>query len=197
MNRDTNTQTATHVADPVPVETFLIDPDHSEVGFSVRHMLSRTRGRFGSFHGTVKLDREHPETSSVEFVVDAASIDTRQKERDAHVRSGDFLDAANHPEIVFHSTRIQRVSDDRFDVTGQFTLRGLTRELTLPVTFHGVARDPWGGERAGFSTEIELNRKEFGMVWNAALDTGGFVLGDQVRLSIDLETVRLAQAGAA
>jgi polyisoprenoid-binding protein YceI len=197
MTRDTKAQTAVHVADPASIETFLIDPDHSEVGFSVRHMLSRARGRFGSFQGTVMLDRAHPEASSVEFVVDAASIDTRQKERDAHVRSGEFLDAAKHPEITFLSTHIQRVSDDRFDVTGQLTLRGLTRELTLPVTFHGVARDPWGGERAGFSTEIELNRKEFGMVWNAALDTGGFVLGDQVRLSIDLEMVRLAQAGAA
>jgi polyisoprenoid-binding protein YceI len=197
MTHSTKAQTATQVADPASIETFLIDPDHSEVGFSVRHILSRFRGRFGSFHGTVKLNREHPEASSVEFVVDAASIDTRQKDRDAHVRSGDFLDAAKYPEIVFHSTRIQRVSDDRFDVIGQLTLRGLTRDLTLPVTFHGVARDPWGGERAGFSTEIELNRKEFGMVWNAALDAGGFVLGDQVRLTIDLETVRQAQAGAA
>ena len=179
------------------LETFVVDPDHSEVGFSVRHLLSRTRGHFGKFRGVVRLDREHPERLSAEFLVEAASIDTRQNDRDAHLRSGDFFDAEKHPEITFRSTHVERVSDDRFDVTGPFTLRGITRELTLPVTFHGVARDPWGGERAGFSTEIELNRKDFGMMWNAALDNGGFVLGDEVRVTIDLETVRQVQAAAA
>jgi polyisoprenoid-binding protein YceI len=179
------------------LDTFVVDTDHSEVGFSVRHMLSRTRGHFGKFRGVVQLDREHPESLSAEFVVEAASIDTRQKDRDAHLRSGDFFDAAHHPEITFRSTHVERVSDDRFDVTGQFTLRGVTRELTLPVTFHGVARDPWGSERAGFSTEIELNRKEFGMMWNSALDNGGFVLGDEVRVTIDLETIGQVRAAAA
>lgn len=181
----------------LPFDTFVVDPDHSEVGFSVRHLLSRTRGRFGKFRGTVQIDREHPEKLSVEFVVDAASIDTRQSDRDAHLRSGDFFDAVNYPEITFRSTRVERRPDDRLDVTGQFSLRGVTREVTLPVAFHGVARDPWGSERAGFSTEIELNRKEFGMMWNAALDTGGFVLGDDVRVTIDLETIRQVQAAAA
>jgi polyisoprenoid-binding protein YceI len=197
MTRNVMTQAAAPAANTRALETFVVDPDHSEVGFSVRHLLSRTRGRFGRFRGLVNLDRQQPERSSVTFTVEAASIDTRQNDRDAHLRSGDFFDAASHPDITFASTRILRLSDDRYDVIGQFTLRGITRELTLPVTFHGVARDPWGGERAGFSTEIELNRKEFGMVWNAALDNGGFVLGDEVRVTIDLETLRQAQATAA
>ena len=197
MSSNMMTPAASSAVTPKTFETFVVDPDHSEVGFSVRHLLSRTRGRFGRFRGVVHLDRRQPERSSVQFTVEAASIDTRQKDRDGHLRSGDFFDAANHPEISFVSTSIRRTSDDRYDVTGRFTLRGFTRELTLPVTFHGVARDPWGGERAGFSTEIELNRKEFGMVWNAALDNGGFVLGDEVRVTIDLETMRQTQAAAA
>ena len=197
MTSNLKTQAAAPAASNPALETFVVDPDHSEVGFSVRHLLSRTRGRFGRFRGLVHLDRQQPERSSVEFTVEAASIDTRQNDRDTHLRSGDFFDAVNHPDITFTSTRIRRVSDDHYDVTGTFKLRGVTRELTLPATFHGVVRDPWGGQRAGFSTEIELNRKEYGMVWNAALDNGGFVLGEEVRVTIDLETMRQTQAAAA
>src|SRR5262249_44249162 len=197
MTSNVITQAAAQAANPQGLESFIVDPDHSEVGFSVRHLLSRTRGRFGRFHGVVQLDREHPEHSSVDFVVEAASIDTRQNDRDAHLRSGDFFDAVNHPEITFRSQQVRGLGGDRYEVTGLFTLRGTSRELTLPVTFHGVARDPWGSERAGFSTEVELNRKEFGMVWNAALDNGGFVLGDEVLVTIDLETMRQTQSAAA
>lgn len=171
-------------------QTFAIDADHSEVGFSVRHMLSRTRGRFARFSGQIQLDREQPERSSIAFEVDPASIDTRQPDRDAHLRSGDFFDVERFPVIRFTSGRITKLAADRFRVEGTLDLRGILKPMTLEVTYHGVAKDPWGNERAGFSTEAVINRKEFGMVWNAALDNGGVILGDDVTLAIDLETVR-------
>ncbi len=174
------------------LETFVIDADHSEVGFSVRHLLSRTRGRFARFAGTVQLDRQQPEASRVSFQVEAASIDTRQPDRDAHLRSGDFFDAEAHPNITFESTRVRSLGGERYQVEGTFSLRGVTQPLTLEVGWLGVARDPWGNERAGFATQLVLDRKEFGMVWNAALDNGGWILGDDVTVTIDLEAIRQA-----
>lgn len=182
---------------PPSAETFVIDPDHSEVGFSVRHMLTRAHGKFRRFRGNIELDRAAPERSLVEFVVEAASIDSGHEERDAHLRSGDFLDVANHPKITFRSDRIQQLSYYRYFVTGNLVLRGVTQTLTLLVTFEGVARDPWGAERAGFSTETELNRRDFGMTWNVALDRGGFVLGELVRMTIDVEAIHRRRADAA
>jgi polyisoprenoid-binding protein YceI len=188
-------------ATPEPIsagpETFVVDADHSEVGFSVRHLLGRTRGRFARFEGEIRLDRRHPEASHVRFQVDPASIDTRQPERDAHLRSGDFFDVERFPLIRFESTGILPQGGDHYRVEGQLWLRGVTKRLALDVRWLGVARDPWGGERAGFTTEVVLDRKEFGMVWNAALDTGGFILGDEVTLTIDLESILKAQVAAA
>ncbi|HXS82977.1 MAG TPA: YceI family protein [Methylomirabilota bacterium] len=171
-------------------ETFAIDADHSDVGFSVRHMLSRTRGRFARFSGAIQLDREQPEHSSVAFEVDPASIDTRQPDRDTHLRSGDFFDVERFPLIRFTSQRVSKLAADKYRVEGTLELRGILKPMVLEVGYHGVAKDPWGNERAGFSTEAVINRKEFGMVWNAALDNGGVILGDDVTLTIDLETVR-------
>jgi len=171
-------------------DTFVIDADHSDVGFSVRHMLSRTRGRFARFSGAIQLDREQLERSSIVFEVDPASIDTRQPDRDAHLKSGDFFDIERYPTIRFTSHRITKLAAERFRVEGTLELRGILKPMALEVGYHGVAKDPWGSERAGFSTEAVINRKEFGMVWNAALDNGGVILGDDVTLTIDLETVR-------
>jgi len=173
-------------------QTFAIDTDHSDVGFSVRHMLSRTRGRFARFSGQIELDREHPERSSIVFEVDPASIDTRQPDRDTHLKSGDFFDVERFPVVRFTSHSMTKIGTDRFRVGGTLELRGILKPMELEVTFHGVAKDPWGAERAGFSTQAVINRKEFGMVWNAALDNGGLILGDDVTLAIDLETVRKA-----
>lgn len=172
------------------LETFTIDPDHSEVGFSVRHLLSRTRGRFARFSGEIRLDRGAPERSSVVFEVDASSIDTRQADRDAHLKTADFFDVERFPLVRFTSTHVTRAEGARYHVVGTLELRGFTRPLTLEVDFLGVARDPWGNERAGFATQTVIDRKAFGMVWNAALDNGGFILGDEVSLTIDLETIR-------
>lgn len=192
----TTIHTSAPATQSTTLQTFVIDPDHSEVGFSVRHLLSRTRGRFSRFEGRIELDRAQPEASRVSFQVEAASIDTRQPDRDAHLRSGDFFDVEQHPLVRFESSRIRSVGEGRYAVDGTLELRGIRKALTLDVNYLGVARDPWGNERAGFSTEVTLDRKEFGMVWNAALDNGGFILGDDVRLTIDLETI-LASAQAA
>jgi polyisoprenoid-binding protein YceI len=174
------------------LETFAIDPDHSEVGFSVRHLLGRARGRFARFSGEIQLDREHPERSSVRFDVDAASIDTRQPDRDTHLRSADFFDVEQHPVIRFQSDGVRALGGERYQVTGELQLRGIRKLLALEVEWFGVARDPWGGERSNFSTRVTLDRKDFGMVWNAALDNGGFILGDKVDLTIDLEAIHRA-----
>ncbi|MGE5178461.1 MAG: YceI family protein [Bacteroidota bacterium] len=171
-------------------ETFVLDSDHSEVGFSVRHLMSRTRGRFERFSGEVRLDRDHPERSSVVFEVDPASIDTRQSDRDAHLKSADFFDVERYPAVRFTSRRIEPIAQGRYRVEGVLELRGHAKPIALDVSFLGLARDPWGNERAGFSTQAVVNRKEFGMVWNTTLDSGGLILGDEVTLTIDLETIR-------
>ncbi len=187
----TPSSSAVRAAAPV-TETFVIDADHSEVGFQVRHLMSRARGRFARFSGEIQLDREQPERSSVTLEVDPASIDTRQADRDAHLRSADFFDVERYPVVRFTSRAISRVDDEHYSVEGVLELRGIMKPITLDVAYLGVGKDPWGNERAGFSTQVVLNRKEFGMVWNAALDNGGVILGDDVRLTIDLETVRKA-----
>lgn len=178
--------------EPATRETFIIDPDHSEVGFRVRHLLGRAHGRFARFGGEVELDRERPERSRVRFEVEAASIDTRQPDRDAHLRSAEFFDVERHPVVRFTSQRIEPLGGERFRVEGVLELRGIRKPLALEVAYFGVARDPWGGERASFSTQAVIDRKEFGMTWNAALDNGGVILGDEVHLTLDLETVRRA-----
>jgi polyisoprenoid-binding protein YceI len=191
MNTLTANPVNAAVAD-IATETFVIDPDHSEVGFSIRHLLSRTRGRFARFGGEIRLDRAQPDRSSVVFEVEAASIDTRQPERDTHLRSADFFDVERYPVVRFTSRRITRIDGERYNVEGSLELRGIVKPMTLDVSYLGVARDPWGNDRAGFATQAVINRKEFGMVWNAALDNGGVILGDDVTLTIDLETIRKA-----
>ena len=178
------------------LDTFVIDKAHSETGFQVRHMIGKTRGRFTGFAGVIRLDRAHPEVSSVEFTVEAGSVDTDVEDRDKHLRSVDFFDVENHPQVTFRSERVRAAGKDRYEVTGTLSLRGVEKRVTLPVTFAGVARDPWGNDRAGFSTAITLNRKDFGMVWNKALDQGGFVLGDDVWVTIELEAVKEREKAA-
>jgi polyisoprenoid-binding protein YceI len=171
-------------------EVYTIDRGHSEAAFQVRHLVTKVRGRFKDFLGTIRLDRDHPERSSVEFSIDTASIDTDVPDRDAHLKSPDFFDVAKFPSLTFASSRIVPAGGDRYEVKGTLTMRGVQKEITLPVTFLGFAKDPWGNEKAGFELQTKLNRKDFGMVWNAALDTGGFILGDDVTVSINLETLR-------
>ncbi len=172
-------------------ELFKVDPVHSRVGFRIRHIVGKVSGTFAEFSGTVTVpDRAAAELASASFTIKAASIDTANGDRDKHLRSPDFFDAERFPEIAFASTKIVAKGDGRYEVTGKFTMHGVTREITLPVAFNGFAKDPWGNERAGFSLQGTLNRKDYGIVWNKTLDQGGLMLGEEVEITIDLETVK-------
>jgi polyisoprenoid-binding protein YceI len=169
--------------------TYAIDKTHSEITFQLRHLVTRVRGRFTDFGGMVHIDPVTPEKSSVNVSINAATIDTSTADRDAHLRSDDFFAVDKYPALTFASTRVTKKSEDLFEVTGTLTIRGVAKDVTLPVTFLGAARDPWGNERAGFETEIAINRKDFGLTWNAALETGGFLVGDEVKISASVQAI--------
>ncbi|HEY6866704.1 MAG TPA: YceI family protein [Candidatus Eisenbacteria bacterium] len=175
-----------------------IDPVHSNLGFSVRHLvISRVHGRFARWSGTLALDDQRPEQSRVDVRIESASIDTHEPQRDAHLRSADFLDSDAHPEIAFRSTRIESAGDHRYQVAGDLTIAGVTRPIRLDVETLGRTRDPWGGERAGFSARTSLDRRDFGLVWNQALESGGVLVGEKVEIEVEIEAVRRPQAAAA
>lgn len=173
--------------------TWSIDPAHSHVEFGVKHlMIATVKGRFAVVRGTVRTDDADPAKAQVEVEVeiDADSIDTREPQRDAHLKSADFFDVEKFPKLTFVSTRIHDVDGDDFTLTGDLTMHGVTRPVTLSVTREGRGKDPWGGERAGFSATGKIKRSEFGLTWNQALETGGFVVGDDIKISVDVELVR-------
>jgi polyisoprenoid-binding protein YceI len=172
--------------------TYEIDATHSSVHFSVRHMmLSNVRGEFAKVSGTIKFDREKPENSSVEVVIDPSSINTRDAQRDTHLKSADFLDVEKSPEMRFKSKQIE-VNHDGGNIKGDLTIRGVTREVTLDVEGPTPeVKDPWGKQRIGASATAKLNRKDFGLTWNAALEAGGVMVGDEVKITIDVEAVRV------
>jgi polyisoprenoid-binding protein YceI len=173
-------------------ETYAIDKDHSETSFLVQHMLGKVRGVFTDFSGTIAFDKANPAASSVEFKVKATSIDTNNEKRDEHLRSADFFDVATYPEITFKSSKIAAKGGNAYDVTGTLTMRGVSKTVTLPVKFLGEGKDPWGNVKASFETAITINRKDYNIVWNKALDAGGFLLGDDVAISINLEAGKQA-----
>lgn len=170
--------------------TYAIDPSHTHVGFKVRHlMVSKVRGRFADFEGTVTIAPE-PLESSVEVAVQLISIDTRDAGRDEHLRSADFFDTANHPTMTFRSTGVRETGGGRYAVDGELSLLGITKPLTLDATFDGSARDPWGGERAGFTATAELDREDFGLTWNQSLETGGVLVGKKIEIEIEAELIK-------
>jgi polyisoprenoid-binding protein YceI len=169
-----------------------LDPTHTVVEFSAKHlMITTVRGRIGEVEGTIYTDESNPENSSVEAILKGASIDTRNEQRDQHLRSADFLNAEKFPEITFRSKRIEG-SAREFKLVGDLSIRGTTREVTLDVEYGGRTRDPWGGERVGFSASGKLDRRDFGLVWNQALETGGVVVGNDIRINIEVEAVKAA-----
>ena len=174
-----------------------IDAGHSEVSFQVRHLVTQVRGNFNDYEGTINLDPANLEKSSVDFRIKATSIDTNNADRDKHLRGEDFFFVEKYPEITFKSKSIKKADKDTYNVAGTLTMRGVSKEVTLPVTFLGMVKDPWGNEKAGFSTDLTLNRKDYGINWNAALDNGGFVLSDEVKVDINLETHKKKDAAAA
>lgn len=180
--------------------TWKIDPAHSAIGFSARHMMiTRVRGRFTDVEGEITTDADDPASSSVKVDIDAASIDTNVEDRDAHLRSEDFLDVENHPRITFRSTRVEGATDEpgsEFRVAGDLTIAGTTREVTLDATFEGEGRDPWGGTRAAFSATTKIDRRDFGLTWNQALETGGVLVGHDVTIDLQVQAVKEQEAGA-
>lgn len=167
--------------------TYTIDKTHSDVAFKVRHLVSKTAGKFTDFSGTITADFDNLDASSVTITIEAASIDTANQDRDNHLRSEDFFDVATYPRITFTSSKITKSGDDTFAVTGTLTMHGVSKTVTLPVTFLGEGPNPWGGTVAGFELETTLDRKDYGIVWNKALDAGGMLLGDEVEISISIE----------
>jgi polyisoprenoid-binding protein YceI len=184
------TRTVDGVELPVP-GTYALDASHTEVGFSVRHlMVSKTKGRFPGVSGTVTI-AEEPTASSVEVEIDVASIDTRDEKRDEHLRSADFFDVERYPTMTFRSTAVRPLGGNRWAVDGDLTVHGETRNVGLEVTFEGAARDPWGGERLGFTARADVDREDFGLTWNQALETGGVLVGKTAKLEIEAEAARV------
>jgi polyisoprenoid-binding protein YceI len=179
-------------ATPTGLRMFTIDKVHSEILFQVRHLVTKVRGRFTDFSGTVAFDPAQPERSSVALTINAASVDTATSDRDQHLRSEDFFAVERFPTITFVSSRVAKKGGEQYEVTGVLTIRGVAQEVTLPVTYLGEAKDPWGNARVGFETEITIYRREFGLVWNAALETGGFLVGDEVKISVSAQAVAQA-----
>jgi len=185
------TRTENGVALPT-AGTFAIDKSHTQVGFVARHlMVSKVRGRFTDFEGTLVV-AEDPSQSSVDVTIQAASIDTSDENRDKHVRSNDFLAVDEFPTLTFHSSKVDLGRGSNWKVTGDLTVRGVTRSIVLDVEFEGVIQDPWGNQRLGFTASGEIDRNEFGVSFNAALETGGFVVSPKIKLEIEAEAVRQA-----
>lgn len=174
--------------------TWQIDPTHTAVEFAVKHMMFTTvRGRFKDLTGTIEVDEQNPDRSVVNVEIAAASIDTGVADRDAHLRSADFLDVENHPKLVFRSTRVEgamKKEGDRFTVTGDLTIRGTTIPVTLDCTYEGTGKDPWGGTRGGARVTTRIDRRDWGLKWNQALETGGILVANEVRIEIEVQAVK-------
>ena len=172
------------------MSTWKLDPAHSQIEFAVRHMMVTTvRGQFHKFAVTLDFDEAHPERSTVEAHIDASSIDTGMEARDTHLRSADFFDAAVYPELAFHSTSIKR-SHDGYKIAGDLTIHGKTKPVTLDAEIGGVVPNMQGGRRAGFSASTKISRKEWGLTWNGALESGGVLVSDDVKISMDLAVLQ-------
>lgn len=171
--------------------SWVIDNSHSHIQFTVRHMMiSKARGRFHTFSGTVNFDEQTPANSSVSVQIEVDSIDTRDEKRDGHLKSPDFFDAATHPYLTFASKRVEVVDESHGKITGDLTIRGVTREVVLDTEYTGQAKAPWGTTSAGFSASTKINRKDWGLNWNVALETGGVLVGEEVTIDIELEIVK-------
>ncbi len=171
--------------------TWQIDPSHSRLGFVARHaMVTKVRGSFTDFIGTITIDAAAPERSTAQVTVQLASVDTGSAERDAHVRSADFFDVVNNPEMTFQSTAVRQDGTD-FVLTGDLTIKGVTRPLEIELEPTGVVRDPFGNTRSGFAGEATLSRKDYGLTWNVALESGGWLVSDKIKLELDVAAVKL------
>jgi polyisoprenoid-binding protein YceI len=173
--------------------TYTVDPTHSRIGFVARHaMVTKVRGSFNEFEATAQIDAEELASSTAQVAIKVDSIDTRNEQRDGHLRSNDFLDIANNPEITFVSTRVQPAGDDVVRVTGDLTIKGVTNPVTIDFTYEGAAVDPFGNLRVGFEGSVVINRKDWGITWNAALETGGVLVSDKITLEFEVSAIKSA-----
>ena len=173
--------------------TYTLDPAHTRIGFVARHaMVTKVRGAFNEFTGTAVLDGANPGNSTVQVTIQAASIDTRNAQRDGHLRGNDFLAMEEYPQITFTSTGVRQSGETTFEVTGDLTIKGVTNEVTIPFEFEGAAKDPFGNERVGFEGSVVINRKDYGVTWNAALEGGGVLVSDKVTLEFEISAVKNA-----
>ena len=174
--------------------TWQIDPAHTSVEFAVKHMMFTTvRGRFKDVKGTIEVDEANPDSSTVNVELAASSLDTGVADRDAHLRSADFLDAENQPTLTFKSKRVEgamKKEGDKFRIIGDLTIRGTTMEITLDATYEGTGKDPWGGTRAGARATTTIDRRDWGLKWNQALETGGILVANEVRIEVEMQAVK-------
>ena len=173
--------------------TYTVDPAHTRIGFVARHaMVTKVRGSFNEFAGTAELDGANPQNSRVQLTIEAASIDTRNAQRDEHLRSNDFLAMQEYPRITFTSTGVRQAGETTFEVTGDLTIKGVTNPITIPFELEGAAKDPFGNQRVGFEGSVTINRKDYGVTWNAALEGGGVLVSDKVTLEFEVSAVKNA-----
>ncbi len=177
----------------MPKSKWIVDTAHSSIDFAVKHMMIATvKGTFHNFDASIEADPTDLTTANIRFTVDVASVDTRNSDRDAHLKNADFFDVEKYPQITFQSTKIVKTGEGEYDVTGDLTIHGTTRPETFAVTFEGQGKDPWGNEKVGFSAEGKINRSDYGLKYNAALETGGVMIGEQVKISIQIEAAKQA-----
>ncbi|HUC13078.1 MAG TPA: YceI family protein [Acidimicrobiales bacterium] len=189
------TTTATSLTQETLTGDYTLDLAHTRIGFSARHvMVSKVRGQFNEFNGSLSLDAEQPANSKVELTIKAASIDTRNADRDAHLRSNDFFAMEEYPEITFRSTRVEQASENEYYVTGDLTIRGTTKPVTVNFQLNGSIVDPWGNFRVGFDGKTTINRKDWGVSFNAPLEAGGVMVSEKVELEFEVEAVKVKPA---
>ena len=170
-----------------------IDPTHSEIGFKVKHMMfTNVSGKFLTYDATITTEGDDFENAAIEFSGDIASIDTANADRDGHLKSADFFDAENHPKLTFKASSFKKINDEKYELTGDLNIRGVAKTVTFPVEFSGILTDPWGNTKVGLSIEGKINRKDWGLNWNSALETGGVLVGEEVKLNIELQFAKQA-----
>jgi len=169
-----------------------IDPTHSEIGFKVKHMMfTNVSGKFGTYDATIETDADNFENASMEFSADINSINTNNADRDNHLKSADFFDADNHPKLTFKASSFSKIDGHNYELTGDLSIKGITKNVKFPVEFSGLMKDPWGNTKAGLNIEGKINRKDWGLNWNSALETGGVLVGEEVKLSIELQLIKI------
>lgn len=174
----------------IAADTYVVDKGHSEALFTIKHLMSRVTGGFSDLSGSITVDVANPAASAVEFTINTTSIDTNNPDRDKDLRSPNFFDVEKYPTITFKSSKVTPAGKDKYTVEGSLTMHGVAKQVSLPVEFLGFGKDPWGNDKAGFAVETVLNRKDYGLNWNKALDQGGFLLGDDVKVVISLEAAK-------